>query len=361
MNEQQNDAIPLPPPASDVLLSLQRHASNNAGMPTSQSTNNNPNNVPQNLFANPSIQPSSVINLSNSSEVVIGPMTQYQGSVTIYQYMDATVQARATHANGGINQNRTKHETNVIQNTIFQNKTFLITLLLIVVIIIVGVTVYLLLSKNQDKSLTRQEILFGNNYEYGTFPNLGNGHLIIDREQWGAQTVNASFPKLEHPIPYVLITHIGVQSSPCYNVYKCSIKMRTIQDSSIAEQKLLDVKSNFYVGNDGNVYVGRGWYVANSYANKSLAVCFLGDYIRNEPSEKQLEAVQYLLAYGITNKHLALDYKLVAQNQTKSTRSPGANVYKTIVKWPHWTPCGMNNYPKCGVEIGLPEVWDAKQ
>lgn len=102
MNEQQNDAIPLPPPASDVLLSLQRHASNNAGMPTSQSTNNNPNNVPQNLFANPSIQPSSVINLSNSSEVVIGPMTQYQGSVTIYQYMDATVQARATHANGGI-------------------------------------------------------------------------------------------------------------------------------------------------------------------------------------------------------------------------------------------------------------------
>lgn len=38
-------------------------------------------------------RPASVINLSHSNDVVIGPMTQYQGSVTIYQYMDATVEA----------------------------------------------------------------------------------------------------------------------------------------------------------------------------------------------------------------------------------------------------------------------------
>lgn len=41
----------------------------------------------------PAGQPSSIINLANSSDVVIGPMTQYQGSVTIYQYMDATFDA----------------------------------------------------------------------------------------------------------------------------------------------------------------------------------------------------------------------------------------------------------------------------
>lgn len=38
-------------------------------------------------------RPNSVINLSHSNDVVIGPMTQYQGAVTIYQYMDATVEA----------------------------------------------------------------------------------------------------------------------------------------------------------------------------------------------------------------------------------------------------------------------------
>ena len=45
------------------------------------------------------IPSNSVINLSNSSDVVIGPMTQYQGAVTIYQYMDATVEARSEYTN----------------------------------------------------------------------------------------------------------------------------------------------------------------------------------------------------------------------------------------------------------------------
>lgn len=77
---------------------------------------------------------------------------------------------------------------------------------------------------------------------------MGNGHLVIDRKQWGAVNIpNEFIKKLEHPIPYVLITHIGVQSRPCDNVYNCSIKMRTIQDSAIAERKWHDLPANFYV------------------------------------------------------------------------------------------------------------------
>lgn len=41
----------------------------------------------------------------------------------------------------------------------------------------------------------------------------------------------------------------------------------------------------------------------------------MGDYGRYEPNEKQVEATQYLLAYGLTNKFIDLNYKLVAQNQ----------------------------------------------
>lgn len=182
---------------------------------------------------------------------------------------------------------------------------------------------------------------------------------MVDRKQWGAsdQATNLTH-RLNHPIPYVMITHVGVQSVPCFTIYKCSIKMRTIQDSSIAEKGLPDISSNFYVGNDGNVYVGRGWDYANTYANNSLSVTFLGDYIRHTPDENQFDAVRYLLAYGITNKYLAIDYKLVAQNQTKSTRSPGSNVYKEIIKWPHWYPCGMNDNPGCGVELGMSPIWN---
>lgn len=49
-----------------------------------------------------------------------------------------------------------------------------------------------------------------------------------------------------------MITHIGVQSTPCTNVYKCSIKMRTIQDSAIAEKSLPDLPANFYVSESIN-------------------------------------------------------------------------------------------------------------
>ena len=47
-------------------------------------------------------RPTSVINLTNSNDVVIGPMTQYQGAVTIYQYMDATVENSRTRVQPNI-------------------------------------------------------------------------------------------------------------------------------------------------------------------------------------------------------------------------------------------------------------------
>lgn len=52
---------------------------------------------------------------------------------------------------------------------------------------------------------------------------------------------------LEHPAKYVLITHVGIQTTTCDNVYWCSIKMRILQDAAIAEKTFLDVQSNFYV------------------------------------------------------------------------------------------------------------------
>lgn len=57
----------------------------------------------------------------------------------------------------------------------------------------------------------------------------------------------------------------------------------------------------------------------------------MGDYIRHEPDEKQLEAAKYLLAYGITNKHLALDYKLIAQNQVITNYIQMYHLYSYLV------------------------------
>ncbi|XP_017861497.1 PREDICTED: peptidoglycan-recognition protein LA isoform X2 [Drosophila arizonae] len=244
----------------------------------------------------------------------------------------------------------------------FTRNSILLSLLVVLVVAMALVIVFLELSRTRNE-LGQKSIYFGNTFEDGTFPNLGNGHLVIERVQWGASDRSKPLKiPLQHPIPYVLITHVGVQSTPCVNLYKCSIKMRTIQDSAIAEKSLPDIQSNFYVSDEGNIYVGRGWDWANTYANHTLAITFMGDYGRYVPTPKQLEGVQFLLAHAVANRKVDLDYKLVAQNQTKVTKSPGVNVYREISKWPHFYGCGMDRAPKCGSELGMTSAaWNSGQ
>lgn len=63
--------------------------------------------------------------------------------------------------------------------------------------------------------------------------------------------------------------------------------------------------------------MGRGWDYANDYGNKTLAVIFLGDYVRYEPQETQMEAFNHLLTYGLVENYLAKDYKLFGLNQVR--------------------------------------------
>lgn len=41
----------------------------------------------------------------------------------------------------------------------------------------------------------------------------------------------------------------------------------------------------------------------------------MGDYNRHHPTSRQLEGVQYLLAYGLAQHFIAPEYKLIAHNQ----------------------------------------------
>lgn len=122
MNNPLNTAFPLPgePPTDHLIRAPARplsstnhvHNSNSASLPVGHGYNEGGGGGGANdtygrgingqFGANTArMQPNSVINLSNSSDVVIGPMTQYQGAVTIYQYMDATVDS-ATGARGSL-------------------------------------------------------------------------------------------------------------------------------------------------------------------------------------------------------------------------------------------------------------------
>uniref|UniRef100_A0A9I3FHA1 Peptidoglycan recognition protein family domain-containing protein n=1 Tax=Anopheles epiroticus TaxID=199890 RepID=A0A9I3FHA1_9DIPT len=307
---------------------------------------------------NATVQPAatSVINLSNSSDVVIGPMTQYQGSVTIYQYMDATVEASRI-ATGRNNQNRGLPSGE--PSTLRQERYFIYGALIFFAIVGFSTAIYFIVNQVRGPADIDREILFDTNYNRRTMPNLGNNHMIIDRRNWGSQIGVHGSSQLEHPVQYVIVSHIGVRSKNCTGMHECANRMRMLQDAAIGERSLPDIPSNFYLGGDGNVYVGRGWDIANAYHNRTLSVCFMGDYERYGPNETQMSAMQHLLTYGVIQGKLTNDYKLVARRQTKSTTtSPGDRLYARLMRLPRWNPCGTQAYAHCGAELGFPSVWD---
>jgi peptidoglycan recognition protein LA len=108
------------------------------------------------------------------------------------------------------------------------------------------------------------------------------------------------------------------------------------------------------LGGDGNIYTGRGWDYENSYGDKTLALQFLGDFMRYEPEEKQYEAMQFLLNYGKTENYLIQDYRIFGLNQTKLSKySPGVNVMKRIKRLPRYSFCGEEGFEPCGKDINV--------
>ncbi|XP_052873567.1 peptidoglycan-recognition protein LA-like [Anopheles cruzii] len=355
-NFQQHNSMPAGP---QTLGARYEQTANNPGIP-----GNHQNGMTPSGTTTDGLQPAatSVINLSNSSDVVIGPMThyQYQGAVTIYQYMDATVEASRV-ATGRNNQNRSLPST--VPSTLRQERYFIYGALIFFAIIGFSSAIYVIINQTRTASdLTpSQDINFDRNYDSRTIPTLGNSHMIIDRRNWGSQDDVSASVQLKRPISYVIVTHIGVSSKSCTDVYQCSNKLRILQDAAIGERHLPDLPSNFYIGGDGNVYVGRGWRIANSYHNRTLSVCFMGDYNRHDANDSQISALQHLLTYGVVQNSLATDYKLVGRQQTKNTTSPGNLLYAKIVRLSRWDPCGTQGYSHCGAELGYPAVWDEER
>ena len=63
-----------------------------------------------------------------------------------------------------------------------------------------------------------------------------------------------------------------------------------------------DIGYNFLVGDDGNAYEGRGWYVqgahAQSYNNDAIGIVVMGDFTNQLPSQAALDALSNLMGCG---------------------------------------------------------------
>lgn len=109
-----------------------------------------------------------------------------------------------------------------------------------------------------------------------------------------------------------------------------------------------DIEFNFLVSGDGAIYVGRGWENEGEHTerfnNKSIGIGFIGIFFDEPPPKKQLIAAKAIMADGVKQEKLTVDYKLYGQCQLIRRRSPGKALYKIIIKWKHWSTSPSTDY-----------------
>lgn len=104
---------------------------------------------------------------------------------------------------------------------------------------------------------------------------------IVSREEWKARKpVDITILPVK-PTPYVVIHHGGI-AKYCQDQETCSAIVRDYQNFHLDYRKWWDVGYNFIIGEDGNVYEGRGWdrvgAHAPKYNNQSIGICVIGDF-----------------------------------------------------------------------------------
>ncbi|KAH8354704.1 hypothetical protein KR084_002891 [Drosophila pseudotakahashii] len=161
---------------------------------------------------------------------------------------------------------------------------------------------------------------------------------IVPRHSWLAQKPMEDPQPLQLPVKYVVILHTATESSE-----KRAINVRLIRDMQcfhIESRGWNDIAYNFLIGCDGNIYEGRGWQTVGAHTlgyNKiSLGISFIGCFMRELPTTDALNMCRNLLARGVEDGHISADYRLVCHCQCNSTESPGRQLYEEIQTWPHF-------------------------
>jgi hypothetical protein len=276
--------------------------------------------------------------------VIIGPVTQFNGPVTIYQNVNGQPTTPNQIENGSVNNSINgklvksestssdaphpveKSSKNSLCNCKYM-KYLIIPILVIVILVIVGLVILLGNSKDTPPPKSNDNL---------TIRPISEG-MIIEKSKWGGREARNNTEPLPHPAQFVIIAH--TVTPMCYDFPACSKRVQSIQNYHIGSKNYADIGYNFVVGGDGNVYVGRGWDLKNvQNIDSSISISFIGDFTRDYLTPSMINVTKKLLEDGVEKNKLARDYKLVCHSQTQRTISPGPHVCQVVQTWPHFDP-----------------------
>uniref|UniRef100_A0A8C3FIG5 Peptidoglycan-recognition protein n=1 Tax=Chrysemys picta bellii TaxID=8478 RepID=A0A8C3FIG5_CHRPI len=160
---------------------------------------------------------------------------------------------------------------------------------------------------------------------------------IVSRSQWGARAPKNRV-RLRTPVPFVIIHH--TEGNPCTSQASCSRQVRGIQNYHMNSNGWSDIGYNFLIGEDGNVYEGRGWSTMGAHAknwnHKSLGFSFLGSFSSRVPNNAALNAAKSLIQCAVSKGFLSRSYFLKGHRNVNPTDCPGNALYKVIRQWPRF-------------------------
>ncbi|KAL4706907.1 hypothetical protein ACJJTC_012366 [Scirpophaga incertulas] len=160
---------------------------------------------------------------------------------------------------------------------------------------------------------------------------------IVPVQEWsGEESLRKDI--LANPVNIAVIQH--TVTPECDSDVECLDYLRRMRKNAIVGG-FTDIPYSFMIGGNGKVYEGAGWQRIGAhtfgYNAKSIGIGFIGDFRDKLPTSKALQAAKDLLVYGVENKHLAEDYKLLGHRQLTNTISPGEELYTEIQGWPQWS------------------------
>ncbi|XP_074837346.1 peptidoglycan recognition protein 1-like [Carettochelys insculpta] len=161
---------------------------------------------------------------------------------------------------------------------------------------------------------------------------------IVSPGKWGGHPANCSTPLKSVQTGYVVILHTA--GSPCKTQAECTQQLVNIQHYHMNGKGWCNIAYNFLIGEDGNVYEGRGWNTEGAhtygYNDISLGIAFIGDFTGRSPDAAAWRALKQLLHFAVREGYLSSDYLLVAHGDVSNTISPGQPIRSVLKTWPNY-------------------------
>jgi hypothetical protein len=159
---------------------------------------------------------------------------------------------------------------------------------------------------------------------------------IVTRAEWNARPPKSRF-LIATKQPKLILHHAAGSILPNDGTVSATDlrRIKGIQDYHMDRKNWSDIAYSFVLDPDGYLFEGRGVGVANGatkgHGTTSYAVCVMGNYDLQEPSESLLTNLGLTAAWGHTQGYWPLGYT-GGHRDYGSTSCPGSKLYKHLTK-----------------------------